>query len=231
MTREDYTKSDKNITFKGFVDDPYEGGSVNSTFVAAINPESIKHSRVINVNTEDVSNTAFDVYQFKGYGKETIAFTLILDGTGYINSNAGSIRDQVNNLLKTVYDFQSSSHKAHYVQIVFGNTIKTKYWHCESLDVNYTLFDSSGDPLIAEVDLSFVIHRNKKKLMQGEPPFSPDVTHIHTFKEGDSLPAMCKAIYDDISYYMQIAEMNGLTNFRDIPVGKQLFFPPLINKD
>jgi nucleoid-associated protein YgaU len=225
-----YSLGSSNIKFVPSVKDPYDGGGPGgSAFTAKINPESIKHSRAVNVNSENVANTAFDTFQFKGYGKETVSMQLIIDGTGYVNATAGSVTDQLQELLECVYQFQSGSHKCHFIQINYGKAFKKKWWNIESFDVNYTLFDSKGDPLIAEVDLSFVIHRNKKALSQADPPFSPDVTHIFTFKEGDSLTSMCQEIYDDVGYYVQIAKMNGLTNFREIPIGTKLFFPPLIN--
>ena len=226
-----YTSKGSNIKFVPSVKDPYDGGSPNSggAYTAHINPESIKHSRAVKVNNENVSNTAYDVFQFKGYGKETVSMQLILDGTGFINNSAGSVASQLSQLLSCIYLYKSSSHKCHYIQISYGSAFKEKWWNIESLDINYTLFDSSGNPLIAEVDLSFVIHRNKKALQQADPPFSPDVTHVFTFKEGDSLTSMCQEIYDDVGYYVQVAKMNGLTNFRNIPIGTKLFFPPLIN--
>ena len=147
-----HTKKGTNIRFTGYEKDPYEGGGSIGSFSANINPESIKHTRAINVNNEDVSNTAYDVYQFKGYGKESLTLALILDGTGYINDSGGSVRTQLNLLLKTIYDYVSGSHKAPFVKIEYGDTIKTKYWHCESLDVDYTLFDTNGNGSVRQAN-------------------------------------------------------------------------------
>lgn len=226
----DYTKDSNIMTIKAYLKDPLvHGRSISTKFDVRINPESFTHNRSITFNSEKVANSAHDVYQFQGYGKETVSFSLVLDGTGYVNKNAESVNSQLNELLNVVYNYQSSSHKSHYNELQWGQF--NFDCHCEKLDVNYTLFDTSGNGLIAEVDLTFVVHRNKKKAMMGGQPQSPDMTHIHTFKDGDNLLAICKEIYDDTSYYIQIAELNGLSNFRKIPVGKQLIFPPLVNKD
>lgn len=217
------------MRIKAYLKDPLvHGRSVAATFKAMINPDSFTHNRSINFNSDNVANSAFDVYQFQGYGKETVSFTLILDGTGYINATAAPVDQQLNELLNVVYNYQSSSHKAHYNELQWG-TFKFDC-HCESLNVNYTLFDGSGKGLIAEVEMTFIVHRNKKNAMKAGTPQSPDMTHIHTFKDGDNLLALCKDIYDDTSYYIQIAEINGLSNFRHIPAGKQIVFPPLVNK-
>ena len=222
------------IKFKSSTTDPHESATPGTPaqFEASINPESISHSRSINVNQENNANAYFDIYQFKGYGKETLSLQLILDGTGYATGVQKDVRVQLDELLGVVYDFVGDKHRSHFVQIIYGFTLSgEKWWVCESLDVNYTLFSETGNPLIAEVDLSFVIHRNKKNQSKAEPAFSPDMTHIFTFKDGDSLPAMCQDIYDSVDYYMQIAEINQLSNFREIPTGTKLFFPPLLNKD
>jgi hypothetical protein len=57
--------------------------------------------------------------------------------------------------------------------------------------------------------------------------FKPDLTHIRKVKQGDTLPLMCYSIYGDPKYYLQVAEVNGLANFRQLKPGSDLFFPPL----
>ncbi len=227
----DYSLGKSNIQFVPSTKDPYTDGfsGGGAPFVANINPESIKHSRATKLSTDNAANTDFDVFQFKGYGKETVSMQLILDGTGYVNAAGGSVTEQLENLLNCVYIVQGPSHKCHYIKIIYGSAFKSKWWNIESFNINYTLFKANGDPLIAEVDLTFCIHRNAEKMKKKDPLFSPDVTHIFTFKEGDSLTSMCQEIYDDVSYYVQVAKLNGLSNFREIPIGTKLFFPPLIN--
>jgi nucleoid-associated protein YgaU len=46
-------------------------------------------------------------------------------------------------------------------------------------------------------------------------------------KKGDTLPLMCYRIYGDSRYYLQVAMANRLTNFRNLQVGDELFFPPI----
>ena len=46
-------------------------------------------------------------------------------------------------------------------------------------------------------------------------------------KAGDNLPAMCRDIYGDASYYLQVAEINELTDFRNLSPGAKLLFPRL----
>jgi nucleoid-associated protein YgaU len=48
-------------------------------------------------------------------------------------------------------------------------------------------------------------------------------------KTGDTLPLMCYRIYGDTRYYLQVAAINGMGNFRKLIPGTEILFPP-INK-
>jgi nucleoid-associated protein YgaU len=50
---------------------------------------------------------------------------------------------------------------------------------------------------------------------------------VRKIKFGDTLPLMCYRIYGDPKYYLQVAEANGLDNFRRLKPGTDIFFPPL----
>jgi nucleoid-associated protein YgaU len=56
---------------------------------------------------------------------------------------------------------------------------------------------------------------------------SPDLTHYRQVKQGDTLPLMVFNIYKDPKYYLEIARVNGLTNFRKLLTGQNIIFPPL----
>lgn len=51
---------------------------------------------------------------------------------------------------------------------------------------------------------------------------SQDMSHLVTVRAGDTLPLLCKRIYSDPAYYMEVARVNRLVNFRNV-----LRFPPL----
>ena len=56
---------------------------------------------------------------------------------------------------------------------------------------------------------------------------SPDVTHVRTVREGDTLPLLCWEVYGSSTPYPRVAAFNRLGGFRDLVVGSQLVFPPL----
>ena len=67
----------------------------------------------------------------------------------------------------------------------------------------------------------------EKKRVAKENNNSPDLTHRRTVKAGDTLPLMCYQIYGDSKYYLQVAEVNDLGNFRSLTPGQNILFPPL----
>ena len=96
-----------------------------------------------------------------------------------------------------------------------------------NLSVNYKLFRPDGVPLRATARASFEEFREEEQRVREENNNSPDLTHIRTVRKGDTLPLMCHKIYGDSDLYLQIAEVNELTNFRNLETGQKIFFPPI----
>ncbi|MCK5703624.1 MAG: LysM peptidoglycan-binding domain-containing protein, partial [Cyclobacteriaceae bacterium] len=60
---------------------------------------------------------------------------------------------------------------------------------------------------------------------------SPDLTHFKIVKEGETLPLIAKKIYGDSKYYLEIARVNNINNFRRLKTGQQLVLPPIDKKE
>jgi nucleoid-associated protein YgaU len=82
--------------------------------------------------------------------------------------------------------------------------------------------------LRSKLNASFVSGTDLGKQASVKGTSSPDLTHIRTVKVGDTLPAMCQAIYKDSSYYIKVARFNNLINFRKLEPGTEITFPPVI---
>ncbi len=95
------------------------------------------------------------------------------------------------------------------------------------MDITYKLFTSQGLPLRALVKTTFIGSIEDDKRLAKENAQSPDLTHIRTIKEGDTLPLLCKEMYGDIKYYVEVANFNGLNDFRNLKTGDKIKFPPL----
>lgn len=168
------------------------------------------------------------------YGGQDPAYfqvRLILDGTGATESYGlatgfglavPTVKEKVNQFLKTCYRVVGDTHKPNEVHVQWG--IVNFYGQIESLQVNFTLFDQSGNPLRAELDVSFVGRDDEHNFVNLS---SPDLTHVRVARAGDTLPMLAKEIYGSSRYYLFIAEANGLDDFRNLQPGTKLHFPPL----
>ncbi|MCB9233187.1 MAG: hypothetical protein H6581_16140 [Bacteroidia bacterium] len=203
--------------------DEQSGSLKGSGYTVSINPEQITHTREIKLNEEEKSNTAGGNAQYQGVGNETIAFDLFLDGTGVISST--SVEDEIKNLKDVIFDVVSEDHKPNYLLLSWKGI--NFYCQAKTFSITYTLFKPDGSPLRAKVSLSFLETLDPAKKQARAEQASPDMTHSFTVREGDALPLLCKQVYGRMDYYVQVAQYNGLTNFRELEVGSVLEFPPL----
>ena len=75
-------------------------------------------------------------------------------------------------------------------------------------------------------EIPFADHAEAQRAAR-EKKSSPDLTHERVVKEGDNLPLMTYRIYGDPKYYLEVARVNGLTNFRKLTPGQKIVFPPI----
>jgi nucleoid-associated protein YgaU len=202
------------------VSDPSATGG--STFECDFSPENVKHNRAVDVQEKKVGDTAGPVTQFQSYGSESLDFELVFDGTNY-NRAPVDVDARVDALTEIVYNYQGDIHKPYYLLVEWSHFVYRG--QLKAYDVDFTLFDIDGKPLRAKVKLSITVHKDPSN--RGASRSSPDMTHVKTVRVGDSLPLMCKEIYGKMEYYLQVAEHNGLTNFRELEIGENLEFPPL----
>lgn len=202
--------------------------SDTGSFTCNINPESIKLSRKIEHDVKDKGHTAGKITKHKTYSPDTLSFEIVLDGTGANPEGADSVNSDLQSINSCLYKFNGGSHESPFINVTYGSlAIPSHDWRTTSLDVNYTLFDSSGLPLRAKVSVSLQEHIAPQTLTTRSKMNSPDLTHMRTVREGDSLMNFCRDIYGRIDYYMMVAEHNGLANFRELEIGETLEFPPL----
>lgn len=153
---------------------------------------------------------------------------ILLDTTGAVPEDlwpegCKTIKDMIECLKNAVLYPYGEFHQVPIVQLFWCGMVFTTW--VTKLTTDYTLFNINGLPLRAEVSLTFVQFFPDK--WPYEEYKSPDLTHLVEVKAGDTLPLMCNRIYNDPSYYLQIARINGLTNFRQIKPGMMLEFPPI----
>ena len=198
------------------------------SFKALINPSEITHKTSICYTKDKPFGSAATNPKFASTGTDTVDFSIVLDGTGILSDsgrNPVSVKSLLAKLNSVVYDYVGTQHQPSHVKILWGSLI----FNCRltSMSTLYTLFKPSGEPLRAKVTLGFIGAMSQKEIALMSNKSSPDLTHSVVVRQGDTLPLLCQRIYGDPGYYLDVAAFNGLSSFRSLQAGSQLYFPPL----
>jgi nucleoid-associated protein YgaU len=205
-----------------------ESGSNGASYKLLINPAEFSHEYSICYNTKRTLGQTSNPVRFSAVNPDKINFSVVFDGTGVAPPQAGTpveVADQIKALNDVVYDYDSEYHEPNRVHILWGTL--SFDGRLQSMSVNYTLFRSSGAPLRARAELSFLGCVKTDEALLAANRSSPDLSHSVVVVEGDTLPLLCQRIYGDSRYYPEVAAFNGLREFRRLQAGSRLHFPPL----
>lgn len=221
-------------------------------FTVLVNPNTYRINYSLNYNRQPQQGASSTPAQYVSSEPISIDFEILFDGTGVIpkqpsnnplegvpiagaiagaiggllgGEESDTVADQIVAFTKLVYEYSGDQHQPKRVQISWGSLVF--FGMLKSLNYQFKLFAPDGTPLRAVATVSFESHLPDFLREAINRPSSPDLTHIRTVQEGDTLPLMCYRIYGDSSPYLAVAKANNLLNFRRITVGQNLFFPPL----
>ena len=198
-------------------------------FEMMINPETYSHNYSISYTDRRKLGSSAQAAIFNQMAKEKLSFKIILDSTGVVplsDANKGKdVKQMIKDLRGVVYDYQGSIHQPYFVEILWGAMLFKG--RLADFSLEYKMFRSDATPLRANVSLSFIGYISEEMAAAKAKESSPDMTHIVTIKEGDTLVELCQNIYGKSRYYLKVAEHNNLTNFRSLNPGSRISFPPL----
>ncbi|HEY9195620.1 MAG TPA: LysM peptidoglycan-binding domain-containing protein [Mucilaginibacter sp.] len=198
------------------------------SMMVQVNPESYSQKIEIKYSDKQAQGTSGKLPKFSKIEPQKMDFELMFDRTGVINgATAGEmgVDEDIDNLQKLIIEYQGDKHRPRFVSIYWG-TLKFD-GALETMDISYKLFNAQGAPLRAVVKASFIGSVEDKKRVAKENAQSPDLTKIRVINEGDTLPLLCYQIYGDSKYYIEVAQANGLNDFRYLKTGSKIKFPPL----
>ena len=160
----------------------------------------------------------------------TLSLELMLDGTGVgemglvslLGGGPKGVPDQVEKFLTVCLKRDGSIHEPRFLTIQWGRGLEEFKCRLLSVDISYTSFEKSGDPLAATLSTVFL-----EDVPVQEEVSSPDLTHRRTVLAGDTLPLLCREIYGSSAHYLWVARQNQLDDFRRLVPGRELSFPPL----
>lgn len=209
----------------GYLDESFK--SLKGSFVLQVNPTQYSFNFKALVTGSEVKADGTELP--KGYipDQQKLKLNFFLDSTGVIEG-CTSVPTSIDEFKKLCTVVDGSVHTTHYLKIHWGDNLGLAFkCKLESLQIDYLMFKASGEPIRAQLSAvfaGFIDPVTKSNEIQNS---SPDLSHIRIIKAGDSLTALCHEIYGDPQYYLQVAEVNGILNFRQLVPGQKVLFPRL----
>lgn len=205
-----------------------------NTFTVMVNPGNYDENKQIEYDEKKAMDGG-NMPAYKGYKDEDLKFEFTLDTTGALidwmnvpsDDELKPLSETIKKLENTVYTYVGDAHEPPYLSVAWG-TLNYK-GRLKSMNVNYQLFNTEGEPLRAKITLNMLKYIDEATQSRLKNKSSPDLSHLVTVKDGDTLPALCQRIYKNAAYCAEVARVNGLTGFRQLTPGTQLLFPPLSN--
>ena len=209
-------------------------------FTVMYNPNTFSQNyRSVWVEETPQGGTA-ETQSYRRLKSDSVSFDFLFDGTGVSGvgntaielnpavGEVGYVQEQINEFLVITQGLNGSTHEPNFLQLSWGTFIFNGV--LESATVTYKLFHSSGAPLRANINASFKQSVSRTEQAATARLQSPDLTHFKIVKKGETLPLIAKNIYGDSKYYLEIARVNNLNNFRKLKAGQQLVLPPIDKK-
>ncbi len=216
--------NDQSFADANFVNDPA------NPFTAMINPETYSLDYKVEFTEGQGHGTSSAHQRFNFKKPDEMSFEFLFDNTGIIDNEpleAADLNDKIEGFKKLLLELDSDSHEPRHFIVAWGSFIFKG--RCNALTINYKLFDPDGTPIRAVCKATFKGSIDEQLRVAQDDPHSPDITHYRVVKSGETLPWLCYQVYGDSKYYLQIAKVNKLTDFRNLKQGQQLSFPPVTN--
>jgi phage tail protein X len=203
------------------------------SFQVWINPAEYSHVYRVCYNDRQAQGSAGASPDFDKVASDEVTLQLVFDGTGVVPGPVpglpflapDGVAGQVEAFRKLVFSYDGNIHSPRFLRLIWG----TMLFSCRlaDLSLSYTLFKPDGTPLRARAEARFLGYTDPVELARMSRKSSPDLTHVRTVREGDTLPLLCWEVYGSSAWYPRVARANGLAGFRDLPAGLRLVFPPL----
>lgn len=221
------------LRIEGYTDARRKSRTSPAELVMMYNPASWQRSHAVVYNDSRLQalNTEGQPARYALTAPGELSLQLVIDGTGVHQFGAEALLAPVK-VKKQIAAFEAlclrmngDIHQPNFLVVRWGEF--SFPGRLKSLTINHTLFDESGDPLRAELSVSFIEDRGTETVARAAAKSSPDLSHVRVVQAGDTLPLLCQSIYGSPMHYLLVARHNGLDDFRMLEPGQVLRFPPL----
>lgn len=193
-----------------------------------LNPENFSRSYQVEFAKKQSPGSSSNQLKFSKIKPQKLELELMFDETGAVDGKTGSdlgVDKKINDLKKLALGYNGDAHRTNYLKIRWGNLLFKGA--LEALDVSYKVFNADGTPLRATAKATFVEFEPNDLMVKKQNDQSPDITHVRQVKEGDTLPLLSYEIYGDSKYYLEVARVNEIYDFRTLEAGTTIYFPPI----
>ena len=224
------------LTIIAYSDENFQN-KTGDQFVVMYNPNTFSENYgTVYAPQRPIGATA-DTQAFMGQPSTSVSFDFLFDGTGVsgvgksaidLNPNVGKVdyvQKEIDKFLEITKLYNGDVHRTNHLELSWGTF--HFYGVMERATITYKLFHSSGAPLRANINATFnqTVSREVQAALARRK--SPDLTHFRIVKAGETLPLIAKKVYGDSKYYLEIARVNNINNFRKLKAGQQLVLPPI----
>lgn len=201
------------------------------SFVCQVNPETFAVERSFDYGTKKADGSPKPEAPFAQVKPRTFSVDILLDGTGALPLSGGAAASPKDYVHQRVKDFEAlaayngTTHRPHHFQVNYAQKVFT----CVLLGytVTYSLFRRDGSPLRATIATSWREFATPVRSAAEDNLSSPDVSHAHVVRAGDTLAGVAQAVYRDPLRYAEVAHANGLDTLRRLAPGRVLLAPTL----
>ena len=236
-----FTGKLERLTVTSYSDIKRSQSSKIDTFEAMFNPDSVTMRHENLYRKRQSLNSTGRPASFVYSKPNIMELTLVIDGSDigsaisrFLSTTPGSathVKKRVNQFGKIAYEMNGKTHQPNFLKVSWGSSIEEFECRLSTYTVKYTNFDRAGNPERAEIDTVFIADQDTAKRKAKSRKSSPDITHKRVVKDGDTLPILSSRIYGSPKFYLEIARINQLDDFRNLKPGQEIFFPPLDQKD
>lgn len=218
----------KKLKIKAYKDAKFNDPVDDGVFTTLLNPDKYVISYKPEYEQQQAQGTSTQQPKFLKIAPQELNLELLFDSTGVIDGKPNKedgIIDKIDAFKRIVLDYSGDEHKPYYLIIGWGSLLFKG--SLVDLSIEFKLFESDGTPIraVAKLKIKGSVDDNLRAAKENNK--SPDLTHYRVVKDGDTLPLMTHRIYGDSKYYLEVAKVNNLMNFRSLKAGQEIFFPPI----
>lgn len=194
------------------------------TVKCMFNPE---HYSVKKQNTYDAGEELVKPPkpEFKRYGRSTLTLSTLYFDTYETGEDLTKTTNDLWKLMRPVDpdDPESTPPEVKFKWASFEFTAVIT-----DMTIKYTLFDKDGNPVRAEVSVSFMQSEDPTRYPHQNPTSGGGpIQEIHKVIRGDRLDLIAARVYGDATQWRRIAEYNRIRNPKTLRPGQIITIPPL----